>query len=158
MPMTLRVDRTSLARLGAGAVAIADLLPEGAFPLILRPVGSHAGHGLKKLGAAGEVEAYLAARPEAHFYLSPFVDYAGADGLFRKYRIVFIGGAPYACHMAIADQWMIYYLNADMKGSAEKRAEEAQFMAAFDGDFARRHAAALGAIAERVGLDYFGID
>ena len=60
--------------------------------------------------------------------------------------------------MAITDQWMIYYLNANMKESAAKRAEEAQFMADFDGDFARRHGPALGAIAERVGLDYFGID
>jgi hypothetical protein len=45
-----------------------------------------------------------------------------------------------------------------MKESAAKRAEEAQFMARFDSDFARRHGPALAAIAERVGLDYFGID
>jgi hypothetical protein len=53
---------------------------------------------------------------------------------------------------------MIYYLNADMKGNAGKRAEEARFMAEFDEGFARRHGAALAAIAQRVGLDYFGID
>jgi len=45
-----------------------------------------------------------------------------------------------------------------MRGSAEKRAEEARFMADFDADFARRHRPALAAIAERVGLDYFGVD
>jgi hypothetical protein len=60
--------------------------------------------------------------------------------------------------MAVADQWMIYYLNANMKESAAKRAEEAQFMAGFDDDFAQRHRAALTEIAQRIGLDYFGID
>jgi hypothetical protein len=158
MPMTLRVDRTSLERLAAGAVAIGDLLPDGAFPAIVRPVGSHAGRGLMKLDAAAALPPYLAERPEAEFYLSRYVDYSGSDGLFRKYRIAFIEGVPYACHMAIAEQWMIYYLNANMRGSAAKRAEEAAFMADFDTGFALRHAAALAAIAGRVKLDYFGID
>ncbi len=158
VPMTARLDRTSLQRLAAGAVAVGDLLPDGAFPLIVRPVGSHAGRGLRKLDAAAALPAYLAERGEAEFYVSRFIDYRGADGLFRKYRIVFIDGAAYACHMAIAEQWMIYYLNANMRASAAKRAEEAAFMAEFATGFARRHADALAAIAERVGLDYFGID
>jgi hypothetical protein len=158
MPMTRRIGRGDVVKLGAGATALPELLPDGGFPLIARPVGSHAGHGLKKLDDTAAIAAYLGGRPEAEFYLSRFVDYRSADGLYRKYRIVFIGGRPFACHMAITDQWMIYYLNANMKGSAAKRAEEAQFMADFDGDFARRHGPALAAIAERVGLDYFGID
>jgi hypothetical protein len=158
MPMTRRIGRGDVVKLGAGATALPELLPDGGFPLIARPVGSHAGHGLKKLDDTAALAAYLGGRPEAEFYLSRFVDYRSADGLYRKYRIVFIGGRPFACHMAITDQWMIYYLNANMKESAAKRAEEAQFMADFDGDFARRHGPALAAIAERVGLDYFGID
>ena len=75
-----------------------------------------------------------------------------------KYRIVLIDGRPYVCHMAISEHWMIHYLNAGMTESAEKRAEEARFMASFDDDFAHRHAAALRAIHERMGLDYLGID
>jgi hypothetical protein len=60
--------------------------------------------------------------------------------------------------MAISEHWMIHYLNADMTGSAEKRSEEARFMAAFDEDFAVRHAAALRGIAERIDLDYIPFD
>jgi hypothetical protein len=60
--------------------------------------------------------------------------------------------------MAISEHWMIHYLNADMTGSAEKRAEEARFMAGFDQDFAIRHATALRAIAERIALDYIPFD
>ena len=44
--------------------------------------------------------------------MSRFVDYRSDDGLFRKYRIVFIDGQPYACHLAIADRWDIWYMNA----------------------------------------------
>jgi glutathione synthase/RimK-type ligase-like ATP-grasp enzyme len=128
------------------------------FPIIIRPRGSHAGVGLARVDDGAMVERYLADRPEQEFFVARFVDYAGSDGLFRKYRIVFVDGRPYACHMAIADRWDIWYLNAGMAFSAEKRLEEEIFMRDFDGDFAVRHQAALAAIAGRVGLDYFTID
>jgi hypothetical protein len=60
--------------------------------------------------------------------------------------------------MAIADRWDIWYLNAGMAFSAEKRGEEERFMRDFDSDFALRHHGALAAVASRVGLDYFTID
>jgi hypothetical protein len=86
------------------------------------------------------------------------VDYRGVDGLFRKYRVALIDGQPFLCHLAISKHWMIHYLNAGMSESAEKRAEEAQAMATFDDTFARRHAAALGAVQDRMGLDYLVLD
>jgi hypothetical protein len=60
--------------------------------------------------------------------------------------------------MAIADRWDIWYLNAGMTQSAEKRSEEERFMRDFDYGFAFRHRNALAAVAGRVGLDYFTID
>ena len=146
-PHARRVERSSLAE-------IAD----DEFPFIARPVDSHAGRGLMRIDGRAALEAYLGARDEDAFSIAPFIDYRSADGFFRKYRIAFIDGAPFACHMAIADQWMIYYLNAGMRESAQKRDEEARFMRDFDDDFACRHRAALAAIAERIGLDYFAID
>ena len=62
---------------------------------------------------------------------------------FRKYRIVFVDGRPYACHMAVADRWDIWYLNAGMAFSESKRLEEERFMRSFDSGFARRHQGAL---------------
>jgi len=154
-PPSLQVARATLARVAARA---ADTVAGCGFPLIVRPVDSHAGRGLARIVAPSELQTYLEPRPEAQFFVAPFVDYQSRDGLYRKYRIAFIGGRPFACHMAIADHWMIYYLNAGMRESAAKRAEEAEFMCDFDDGFARRHAAALAAIADRVGLDYFAID
>jgi glutathione synthase/RimK-type ligase-like ATP-grasp enzyme len=126
--------------------------------VIVRPRGSHAGAGLAKLDDAAAIARYLAERQEQQFFIARFVDYSGDDGLFRKCRIVFVDGRPYACHMAIADRWDIWYLNAGMSASADKRREEETFMRTFDVGFARRHARALAGIADRIGLDYFTID
>jgi glutathione synthase/RimK-type ligase-like ATP-grasp enzyme len=158
MPPSLRIERADLERLGHGDLRLEELLPGAAFPLIVRPVDSHAGHDLAKLDAPQEIAAYLADLAETRFFLSPFMDYRDADGLYRKYRVVLIGGRAYAGHMGISDHWMIHYLNAGMRESAAKRAEEARFMERFEEDFARRHAAAIEAINQRLELDYLVID
>ncbi|MDQ2843067.1 MAG: hypothetical protein M3Y72_18915 [Acidobacteriota bacterium] len=158
MAATVSIKRAELEMVGRGLLPVGQFLEDAAFPLIARPIGSHAGRGLVKLDEAYAIEAYLAGQPEAEFFLSPYVDYRSADGQFRKYRIIWVDGRPYPCHMAIADQWKVWYYNADMAGSPAKRAEEEQFMSAFDDGFGRRHAAVLAAMAERFGLEYVGID
>jgi hypothetical protein len=158
IPATACVTRARLSEIARSNLGLADVAAELEFPIIIRPRGSHAGVGLARIDDGAMVERYLADRPEQEFFVARFVDYAESDGLFRKYRIVFVDGRPYACHMAIADRWDIWYLNAGMAFSAEKRLEEESFMRDFDGDFAVRHQAALAAIAERVGLDYFTVD
>lgn len=158
MPATLILNRDVLQRISCGELMMPGVLGDGDFPVIVRPVDSHAGKGLEKLNDAAALGGYLALMGQDEFYMSRFVDYRSADGQYRKYRIVLIEGAPYVCHMGISDHWMIHYLNAGMAESAEKRAEEARFMAQFDDEFALRHAGAFGAINERAGLDYLGVD
>lgn len=158
MPKSARISRGMLEQIGRGELPIGGVLEDGGFPIIVRPVGSHAGHGLDKLEQQQDIAAYLQTMPHAEFYVARFVDYRGADGLFRKYRIILIDGQPYVSHMAISSHWMIHYLNAGMTESAEKRAEEASFMARFDEDFVPRHTQAFRAITERIGLDYVGLD
>jgi len=158
MPAAVRVDRDSVEQIGRGAMKIDAMLGAGGFPIIIRPVDSHAGRGLSKLDDPAAIAAYLQAVDAGEFYLSPFIDYSSADGLFRKYRVVLIDGRAYACHMAISTQWMVHYLNAGMADSAAKRGEEARWMESFDQVFACRHHQALRGIAERVGLDYLVID
>jgi uncharacterized NAD(P)/FAD-binding protein YdhS len=53
---------------------------------------------------------------------------------------------------------MVHYLSAGMAQHAERRAEEATWMAGFQADFAVRHARAFDALHRRIGLDYFAID
>jgi glutathione synthase/RimK-type ligase-like ATP-grasp enzyme len=158
MMSTVRTTRAQLASLAASDVSLEAVLPGGVFPLIVRPVDSHAGHGLDKVDGPQDIAAYLEAMPDEHYFISRFVDYRSADGLYRKYRIALIDGRPYAAHMGISEHWMIHYLNAGMTESAAKRADEKHFMDTFDVEFAPRHAAALQAIHERLELDYLVID
>jgi len=137
---------------------LADIAADLAFPVIVRPRGSHAGNGLARIDNAATLAHYLDEHAHDLFFISRFVDYASADALFRKYRVVFVDGRAYACHMAIAGRWDIWYLNAGMAESAAKRLEEETFMRTFDIGFGRRHQSALTAMAERIGLDYFTVD
>ena len=157
MPPTLTARRDQLRQVADGGARLSDDFEGCDFPVILRPFGSHGGHGLERIGGRADLAAYLARVDDAEFYVSPFVDYADADGLYRKYRIALIDGAAYACHMAVSSHWMIHYVNAGMYQDAGKRAEEAAFMAHF-GEFARRHAVALAAVHRRTGLDYVCLD
>ena len=158
MPATTSVTRTQMVELASADTAVAGIAADLSFPIIVRPRGSHAGAGLARIDDRAMIGDYLAQQPAQEFFVSRFVDYAGDDGLFRKYRIVVVDGRPYACHMAIADRWDIWYLNAGMAFSESKRLEEADFMRTFDHGFAARHGRALAAMAERIGLDYFTVD
>ena len=158
IPMQANMDRAQLEKVSLGEISIPSVLGGSTFPIIARPADSHAGEGLSKLDCESEIMAYLDDRPESEFCIAPFVDYRGKDGLFRKYRVALIDGRPYAVHMAISQHWMIHYLNADMRNNAERRAEEARFMADFDSDFAVRHKSALEEIARLSGLEYVPFD
>ncbi len=158
IPATAAVSRERLSDLSRSAAAPSDIAADLAFPVIVRPRGSHAGAGLAKLDGPAAMGRYLGERQEHEFFISRFVDYSGSDGLFRKYRIVVVDGRPYACHLAIADRWDIWYLNAGMSLSASKRLEEETFMRTFDIGFARRHRTALAGMIDRIALDYFTVD
>jgi glutathione synthase/RimK-type ligase-like ATP-grasp enzyme len=158
IPATMTMSRGSLLLVSEELETFDEIAPDLGFPLIIRPRGSHAGVGLAKIDDPATLGGYLRERAEQEFFVSRFIDYSSADGQFRKYRLVFIDGQPFACHMAIARRWDIWYLNAGMSDSAVKRLEEETFMRAFDVAFARRHRSALSQLAGRLGLDYFTID
>ena len=154
VPHTVQADRGDL-ELFASQASMLDGLR---FPLLIRPVDSHAGEGLARVESPVAIADYLMTTPCHRFYVSNFIDYAGADGLYRKLRVALIAGQPFACHLAISDQWMVHYRSAGMAESPEKRAEEARLMKDFQEDFGKRHEAAFRAIAARTGLDYLVID
>lgn len=137
------------------ALANAQELP---FPLVIRPEGAHAGCGLARIAEPAELQAYLTANKAERFYVAPFVNYQSPDGLWRKYRFVFVEGVPFPYHLAIHSDWAIWYYNARMQDDPAKRAEEARFLADFSSVFPPRAQRALGVIASRVGLSYFGLD
>jgi glutathione synthase/RimK-type ligase-like ATP-grasp enzyme len=157
MPATWELTREKLEAIACGNAGINDVIADCKFPIILRPVGSHGGHDLARIEDVQGIAEYLSEVNGSAFYLSRFIDYSNADGLFRKYRIALIAGRPFACHLAISSHWMIHYLNAGMYDDATKRTEEAYFMEHFD-EFVRQHEIALTEIHRRSQLDYLCID
>lgn len=145
-PQTRRLSRAGLRAAGLR------------MPVILRPAGSHAGQGLRRITNRAELEGWLADNPAPEVFVAPFIDYRSPDGLYAKQRVVLIGGQPFASHMATSTDWMVHYLNADMQAHPGRRRAEAAWMADFDSGFARRHARAFAALHRIFGLDYFGID
>jgi len=154
---------------GAGLVAsdarrlaraeVSNFAKDGnSFPLIARPVDSHAGQGLAKLDNPTDLVSYLNTQLDAEFFIAPFIDYRSPDARFRKYRVVVIDGQPFASHMAISQNWMVHYLNADMLQNEKNRAEEAHFMQTFETGFAVKHRSALQEIDRLVGLEYYSMD
>ncbi|MBV9747377.1 MAG: hypothetical protein JO157_01060 [Acetobacteraceae bacterium] len=154
-PPTIRAGR---AEVEAWASQAAPRATWDGFPVLVRPFGSHAGANLAKANTPDDLAAYLAQSTAESFYATRFVDYRGVDGLYRKYRVACVGGAPYLCHMAASEHWMVHYLNAGMADCAEKRVDEALAMAEFDVGFARRHRAGFEALDRWMGLDYYQLD
>ncbi|MGH6971698.1 MAG: tetratricopeptide repeat protein, partial [Caulobacteraceae bacterium] len=151
IPHTARVPAAGMvggARRAAEAAGVGETF-------LVRPVGSHGGKGLILAKAGAPDEPPPAA---AFYYLTQFNDFRSPDGLYRKYRVVFVDGRPFPYHLAISPDWMVHYESAGMEERPERLAEEMRFLS--------DPAAALGAeamraverIGQAMGLDYAGVD
>jgi len=134
------------------------LADAASFPLVVRPPGSQAGERFERIGDRAELAAYLDANADEAFYVSPFVDYANADGFYRKYRIVVVDGEPYGYHLAISPTWKVHYYATPMQHETWMREEEEAFLR--DGNGGRTDALMVGlrTLAARLELDYFAAD
>ena len=128
------------------------------FPILCRPFGSHAGEDLSKIEDPAQLAECLAERRMGGGYLTEFIDLTGADGLYRKARLYWIGGGVYPEHYYVSDQW-----NVHEKGSLRLMAkvprlrdEAAAFLRSFDP--AGPMASVLAKLAARLKLDVFMVD
>lgn len=126
-------------------------------PLLLRPAGSHGGQGMMLAEDAAALAGYPLA-PDGDHYLTRFVDYRSADGLYRKYRILFVDRRPFPYHLAISDHWLVHHDTAGMAQSRERQAEEARFLQDPQAAIGPRAMAGAAAIGQALDLDYAGVD
>jgi tetratricopeptide (TPR) repeat protein len=135
---------------------------QAAFPqatsILARPVGTHGGDDFDKLDSADEIAAYLAKPADTDRYFIEYADYRSADGLFRKYRFIFVDDQVLPYHLAISDDWKVHHVNTDMANQVWMQQEEAAFLNDPTLVFNERHYQALREIQQRIGLEYFGID
>lgn len=127
-------------------------------PFLLRAPGFHTGRHFHQIERSDQLGSVLATMPGPYVMAIENLDARGADGLWRKYRVMMIDGQLYPLHLAIANQWKVHYFSAAMADHPEHRAEEAAFLANMPKALGGQAMAALEAIVATLGLDYGGID
>jgi Flp pilus assembly protein TadD len=129
----------------------------GQLPLLVRPIDSHGGKGLVLARTVTELEQCRASQ-SGPVYVSRFVDFRSPDSWFRKYRMIFVDRKPYPYHLAISQNWMVHYANADMEAHPWKLEEEKIFLRDPEAVLGTRGMAAMRTIGSRIDLEYAGID
>ena len=154
-PKTVALPREAIA---AGRAP--SLLAEGglAFPLLLRSPGFHTGRHFVRVAAAEELDGALAALPGGELVAIAFLDGRGADGLYRKYRAMFVDGDIYPLHLAVSPNWKIHYFSAAMADRPDLRDEEAAYLNNMESVLGAAGTQALARVRDCLGLDYGGID
>lgn len=126
------------------------------FPVIVRNAGVHGGSSTVRIDAADEIRPRLKNIPWGgrDIYVSQYLPYADDDGFHRKMRLVVVGRDVFLRHMVVADDWHVH-VNARIEASIE---EEARALASFETTLLPQVRDRALAIADALGLDYFGID
>ncbi len=151
VPRTLR-----LAAPGLAAIKKAVQADGLRYPVIVRIAGLQDGAGTVLVRTPNDYDR-LHAIPWGgrDLYVSEFINTRSADGRYRKHRIVVIGGRPLIRHVATSEHWLVNTANRMLTPPA--LAEEALAMERFTARI-DEVAARVTAMAERLSLDYFGID
>ena len=165
--LTRRLDnaRRLAAIDGVVAPAIRAMTPQAVlsagdlrFPLLLRRPGFHNGEYFALVEHRDSLSETVASLGGGELLVIEYLDARGADGMARKYRVMFIDGVAYPLHLAISADWKVHYVTSAMRHSAEFREEERRFLEDMPAALGPRAMAALGQICATLGLDYAGID
>jgi hypothetical protein len=142
--------------LPAHAILLADNLQ---FPLLLRRPGFHTGEHFMYVASRTELpEAIDSMSPAEELLLISYLDARGADGMSRKYRVMFIDGVMYPLHLAISPDWKIHYFSSAMARNLSYREEERRFLEDMPAALGATAMTALRQICTTLELEYAGID
>jgi hypothetical protein len=145
-----RIERLSRTALGEAR----DL----EFPLLLRSPGFHTGRHFVYVATRADLEPALAGLAGEELLAIQYLHARGADGMARKYRVMFVDGTAYPLHLAVSSDWKVHYFSADMARSAAFREEERRFLEDMPGVLGARAMQALEGIRAMLGLEYAGVD
>jgi tetratricopeptide (TPR) repeat protein len=153
IPRTARVSGAAVTQ-----AALDEEITGFRLPLLVRVAGTHGGDDFDKFDNWLDIAEFVAKRPDANYYLIEYIDYRSLDGLFRKYRVIFIDGELMPYHLAIHNDWKVHHFRTDMANHAWMRREEERFLEDMGGVFNASHQDSLRAMARATELDYGGID
>jgi hypothetical protein len=129
------------------------------FPLLLRRPGFHTGEHFVYVADRGELpEAIDSLSAAEELLLISYLDARGADGMSRKYRVMFIDGVIYPLHLAISADWKVHYFSSAMAQDASFREEERRFLEDMPAALGATAMRALRQICTTLDLEYAGMD
>jgi hypothetical protein len=129
------------------------------FPFMIQFAGDHAA-GKTTLIRSAYDERYLHQYVfgDKDYYLTEFLDYQDNSGLFRKQRIIFIGGEPLAHDELFDKQWSVTAASRAFMLEHPEHGLEVELVRKLVDETLRRIRPALLEIGRRIELDYFGLD
>ena len=128
-----------------------------AAPIIVRQVGTHTGRTVELYQSVDEAVASL--EPGRDFIATEFVDFVSSDGIYRKYRVFFIGNDTVLRHMYASDHWNVHSPDRTrfMAPRPDIIAEERALIGK-DQPFGPEVQAVFREVRARMPLDFFGLD
>jgi glutathione synthase/RimK-type ligase-like ATP-grasp enzyme len=125
------------------------------FPVLVRIAGAHGGMEMVKVDRPADIDEVLKLKSRGRsLYVTEFRDFMSRDGRYRKSRIAVIGQDIFLRHHVVGEQWA---LHADDRAANTEEEEIAAFRS-FDDEWAPGLRPIFREIANRLGLDFFGVD
>jgi glutathione synthase/RimK-type ligase-like ATP-grasp enzyme len=122
------------------------------FPVIFRQAGDHG--GISTIKVDDKTEQFHAFPLDGReYYLTQFVEYK-EDGLYRKHRLVVIGGEVYLRHVKFSDQWIVHH---ETQITNPEKLQKAAYKR-FEHEIKSTIQPIIKEIYNRLKLDYFGMD
>ena len=169
----LRATRDEISRLLAGipglavprTIRIRETFPSEvretvhaaglAYPILIRVAGSHGTENMIRIETPEAMDRIAQLeREERPLYASEFRDFAGPDGMYRKFRIAVVGDEIFLRDFVVGKDWLLGEPRRIAAGEQEEHAQRASF----DRDRAPRLLPLFREIGRRLGLDFFGVD
>ncbi len=140
------------------ATKIISQLP--GFPVLIRPLGSSTGIGLRKLDSETAIREILPELSGGTYNVCSYHDFRSPDGYYRKYRVFFIGNQMLPEHCVIHDHWNVHSSSRMklMKSNVHLQAEEKRFVYNPSDVLSEAQLTSLKLVCENINLDYFGVD
>jgi len=123
------------------------------WPILLRPAGTHGSRGLEKVDSASQLRAVGIIPSDV--LVSDFVDFRSDDGLYRKYRMIWIDGRIFRRHIIAGLDWNVTGMSRTAMAERPKTITAEKDFLASSGDGLDERVAELFRI---VGLDFGVID
>jgi glutathione synthase/RimK-type ligase-like ATP-grasp enzyme len=129
------------------------------FPWITRVAGEHHGRSMVRVNGPEDYPALHALPFDGRdFYLAEYVEYRDEDGFYHKQRIVVIDGEPLLRHSLYFDDWRVHASSRSFMLEREDWSTDIARFERLSNAVLPPLRAAIQEIAERLQLQYFGID